>query len=185
MMNRILTTAVLSLALLTGCTVNVAGPSATPTSASTTSSTSTTTTSSATPATTGGDEQQAGDLKVVGFKFSDSKEGAAREDKTFRSDEVVYLLFEVQGFKMDEGKNVWVQEDLTVTNPEGKPIVQKENLVDLKAPNPNDEKTVNFDNDVTLENAVAGTYKVNITIRDKQGNQTIQHEDTFEVTVEE
>lgn len=174
-MNRILAGTILGLALLTGCTVNVGTGSSSPTPESTSASSTTT----ASPA--GGDEEIAGDLKVVNFKFTDSKEGAAREDKKFAQGEVVWLVFDVEGFKMDKDKNVWVQEDLTVTDPTGKPLVQKENLVDLKAPNPNDEKAVAVQNDVTLTDAPDGTYKVNMTVRDKQGNQTVQFEETFEV----
>lgn len=179
MNKQFLTGIILGLTLLTGCTVNVQG-NASPTPTATSTSTTTSTTSTETPAGSG--EENAGTLAVTEFKFTESEGGAEVPDKKFEMGKKVFMQFGVEGFKQKDDKTVWLQEDLTVINPENEPILQQENLVDLNDKNTEDVKTVPFTNNVELkEGQPAGTYKVSMTIRDKVGNQTKQFEETFEV----
>jgi hypothetical protein len=176
---------ILGLALVTGCTVTTStssssSPTATSTTASTSTSSTTQTSSSETPA--GGDEENAGSLDVTNLKFTDGEGGPENSGKKYKLGDKVFMQFELVGFKQEADKTVWLQEDITVLNPEGEPILQQENLVDLKDKNNNDMKSAPFTNNVELKpDQPAGTYKVNMTLRDKIGNQTKQVEETFEV----
>ncbi len=128
------------------------------------------------------DQSASGALKVANFTFAESPEGPAREDKKFMVGEEVFLVFDVQGFKQGDDKTVWVQEDLLVTDPEGKVVLEKENLLDLKGEADEGADNVNANNKITLEESdLTGTYKVNLTIRDKVGEQKTTFQEEFEI----
>ncbi len=184
MKNQLIVAVALGVALVTGCGSTPGGT--TTGSTTTTTTTSASQTASATPSASpsGGDEENAGELKVSNAHFSASDKGEAREDKTFKKGEVVWLFFDLEGFKTDKDDMFWVQEDLTVLDPEGNPVLQKENILDAKDKK-GDLKSLPIHNDITIKEPVEGTYKINMTLRDKQGNQTTQFEDTFEQKVEE
>lgn len=133
-------------------------------------------------ASSGHDKPDSGSLTVANFAFAESAEGPAREDKKFMVGEEVFLVFDIKGFKQGDDKTVWIQEDLLVTDPEGKVVLEKQNLLDLKGEADEGADNVNANNKITLEESdVTGTYKVNLTIRDKVGEQKTTFQEEFEI----
>ncbi len=128
------------------------------------------------------DSGGSGTLTVANFTFAESAEGPAREDKKFMMGEEVFLVFDIKGFKQDDTKVVWVQEDLVVTGPEGNVVLDEKNLLDLKDEAAEGADNVAANNKITLEETdPPGTYKVNLTVRDKVGEQKTTFQEEFEV----
>jgi hypothetical protein len=122
-------------------------------------------------------------LRADDLKMAAEKNGANRGDHKFKKGEVVWLQFKVMGFKQADDGNVWVQQDLDVTAPDGKNILHKDNILDFHQVAPKGADSVDASNDITLPpGAPSGEYKVSIALRDKVwgGNAT----SNFSFTVE-
>ncbi|MEW6279522.1 MAG: hypothetical protein AB1758_12915 [Candidatus Eremiobacterota bacterium] len=134
----------------------------------------------ATPDTSG---SGGGELRVENFAFAESENGGPRDNKTFAADEKVYMLFDIKGFQQGDDNVVWVQQDLKVTNADGEVVLERENIVDLnqEAPPGADNVSANNEIDVAGLELGPGTYQVEISVRDKTGDQTATFADEFTI----
>lgn len=123
-----------------------------------------------------------GTLRSDNVKMGTSKDGEDRSDHKFKKGETVWLAFDIKGFKQADDGDVWVQEDLDVTAPDGKSILHKENILDLHQKADKGAANVHATNEISLPKPpVAGTYTLKITLRDKIGNGTQTSNSTFVV----
>lgn len=118
------------------------------------------------------------DIIIENFRFAANEPDDYRVPPTFSAGETVYLVFEVKGYRKKDRK-VWLQEDLTITYPDGSIGLKQDNIVDYRqvvkggAP-------IEFTNNITLPmNAKPGEYIVNITIRDKFGGGDMRETKQF------
>jgi len=124
-----------------------------------------------------------GGLEAKNMKFSASKDAKdERSDARFKKGETVYVLFDVNGFKQADDDNIWVQQDLDVTGPDGKSVLKKENILDMHEKAPKGADNLNANNEIKLPDAAGpGAYKVTISLRDKIGNGTSTNTTNFTV----
>jgi hypothetical protein len=121
-------------------------------------------------------------LKADDIEMAAEKAGAARSDHKFKKGETVWLRFNIEGFKQAADNDVWVQQDLDVTAPDGKNILHKDNILDLHQKAEKGASNVTATNEISLPaTSAAGEYKVKVTLRDKIGEGTATHNFTFTV----
>lgn len=126
-----------------------------------------------------------GGLGTEELHFAAKEGGPEVSDKKFKKGDVVWMEFKITGFKQAEDDNVWVQEDIDVTGPDGKSIVKKENLLDLHQKAPKGADNVSASNNISLpKDSLPGAYNVKISLRDKVGGGSSTVNTGFEVVDE-
>lgn len=184
----------LLLVVATGCTVSgnvststtpssstpapvAAQSSATPASAATPAS-------SATPAASGSPAAVETDMKVVDFKFLASKDGEEIYTTTFAPGQDIFFSCTVEGFKIAEGGEAWLQGDLQLLNANDEVLVSKENIADVHGniPEGNDATASLSQNIEITKDTTPGDYKLNLIFRDKMSGAQVSK--TENITVE-
>ena len=121
-----------------------------------------------------------GELKADNMKMAASKGGEERSNRTFKKGETVWVSFDIKGFKQADDGNIWVQEDIDVTAPDGKSILHKDNVLDFHQKADKGADNLQANNDITLPQAAGpGSYAVKISLRDKIGSGTSTVNSTF------
>lgn len=120
-------------------------------------------------------------LTIRNFRFAAGDAETLRKPSIFQPGETLYLLFDLSGFGVQEGK-AWIQEDLSVSYPDGSVGLKLENINDFNR-EITDPGPVRFENHIALPaNAQAGRYTVTITLRDKNARREIKEQRFFYIT---
>jgi hypothetical protein len=124
-----------------------------------------------------------GGLSVEDPIMSVSENGPAAADRKFQKGVPIFIKLTVKGIKQADDTQVWVQQDLAVNGPDGKSVLNKENMVDLHSKAPEGTNQVTLNNDLTLPaDAPAGAYEATVSVRDKVSGGTTKT--TLKFTVE-
>ena len=112
-------------------------------------------------------------LSVVDVRMALSKDGPAVTDRKFKKDERIFVSFTVKGIKQADDDQIWIQQDLAINGPDGKPVFSKENLLDMHSKAVKGANEGTFHNDLVLpDDAPVGAYEAVIKIRDKNSGGT-------------
>ncbi|HCU23998.1 MAG TPA: hypothetical protein DF383_03195 [Deltaproteobacteria bacterium] len=122
-------------------------------------------------------------LSLAEFYFATGPAPAQiRQDGIFRSGDLVFLFFKMQGFTLNKAGEVNLVEDLKVEDPEGKVILEEPDIVTLSKTLQNDKTAVLFANQVQLAgDAPLGKYRAVIVIRDQVAETQFSFEKVFEL----
>ena len=100
----------------------------------------------------------------------------------YRAGDMVWMKFDVTGYKYGEQNAIDVSYDVAVTSPEGKPLFSQENAAVERSQAFYPQPWVPGAFSLTLQaNMRPGEYKVEITAKDGVGNQTAKAEASFRV----
>lgn len=122
-------------------------------------------------------------LNLAEFYFATGPApGQIRKDGVFRSGDLVFVFFKVQGFQLNEQQEASIREDLQVEDPQGNILVSQPNVVELvkvvKEANP----SMLFANQIKLpKEAPLGKYRAIFTVYDKIAETQFSFEKTFEL----
>lgn len=136
-----------------------------------------------------GDDEEFGLSNLV---FAAEKPGGYMDyeeqpDATYDVSDVVWLYMNVDGITYEENddgtKEIWITEQLTVTNPEGETILDQEVVNSHQnLPEEYDPEKLYLSNNVTLpSDSPSGDYRVDVEATDKLGEQTASASTTFTV----
>ena len=118
-------------------------------------------------------------LRVRDMRFALSPRGPLLVETPFPSKSRAYLLYQLEGLKTGADGNIWIQEDIKVTDPGGK-VREQKNVLDHKGA-PAAGGSLPVHNFVEIEpQAPAGKYTVEIDIRDKISGQSVHGTYHFE-----
>lgn len=120
-------------------------------------------------------------LNVQQFSFAAGSAEQKRKPSIFQPGETVFLVFNVDGYEVQDGK-AWIQEDLIVRYPDESLGLKLENVIDfhetLTKPGP-----IELSNNIALpQNALPGRYTVTLTLRDKNSGRQLKEQRFFYVT---
>ena len=122
-------------------------------------------------------------LSAKDLVISHEKDGPAGEPRIFNPGDKIYLRFSLSDYKLDPEGNLWIQEDLAMSDPNGVSVLTRANLIDDRIPPPEGAQSVPVNNTITLFNtAKPGKYTIVINVRDKIGGGAVYIE--AEVTVQ-
>ena len=122
-------------------------------------------------------------LNLVEFYFATGPApGQIRKDGVFRSGDLVFVFFKIQGLQLNEAQEASIREDLQVADPEGKVFLSQPNVVELtkviKEPNP----SMLFANQIKLaREAPLGKYRAIFTIYDLVAGTQFSFEKSFDL----
>lgn len=120
-------------------------------------------------------------LATTNFRFAAGDPNSLRKPSIFQPGETLFLVFEVDGYKRDDGK-VWIQEDISVRYPDDSIGLKLENINDFNQ-EVDQEGPIRFENNMAIpDTASPGRYTVTITIRDKLARQELKEQRFFYVT---
>lgn len=120
-------------------------------------------------------------LIVQQFSFAAGSPDQKRKPSIFQPGETVYIVFNVDGFQIADGK-AWIQEDLMVRYPDESIGLKLENVIDFHE-TVIKEGPVEFSNNIALpQNALPGRYTVTLTLRDKNSDRQLKEQRFFYVT---
>lgn len=128
-----------------------------------------------------GSTEAPANLSTRNFRFAAGDAATVRKPSIFQPGETLYIVFEVEGYQVKEGK-VWIQEDLNVRYPDDSVGLKLENINDF---NQELDQTgpIRFTNNIAIpEGAQPGRYTVTMTIRDKLARQELKEQRFFYVT---
>lgn len=122
-------------------------------------------------------------LTLVEFYFATGPApGQIRKDATFRSGDLIFLFFKVQGFQLNEQQEASVREDLRVEDPEGKVLVSQPNVVELTKAVKENNPSMLFANQVKMpREAPLGKYRAVFTVYDTVAQTQFSFEKTFDL----
>ncbi len=124
------------------------------------------------------------ELGVVDFQFSEGIHRSPRQPSIYQPGESVYMTFDVDGYMLGDGK-AWIQEDLSITYPDGNVGLKLENINEF---NSELERSgaIRFENNIALPaDAQPGRYTVTLSIRDRNASKEIKEQRFFYVTPKE
>lgn len=122
-------------------------------------------------------------LTAEDLVISREKDGPAASPRVFHPGDEIFIRFTISDFQLDSLGNLWIQEDLTMNEPGGVPVLARQNLIDDRMPPPEGMTGIPVNNTITLfDTAQPGTYTIQINVRDKIGGGAVSIE--AEVTVE-
>jgi hypothetical protein len=118
-------------------------------------------------------------LMADGLQFARSPDGPWTSTRFFALNDPVYIRFRVLGYEVSPQKRVWVEQDWTVLDEQGRVIIQQENAVQdqLQEFYPPRFLTTNFH--VEFDDPQPGAYTLQIALRDRIGDQTHLEEAQF------
>jgi uncharacterized RDD family membrane protein YckC len=120
-------------------------------------------------------------LIVPQFSFSAGSIEQKRRPAIFQPGETLFLVFNVDGFEVRDGK-VWIQEDLLVRYPDDSIGLKLENVIDFHQAVAQ-EGPIEFTNNIALpEGALPGRYTVTLTLRDQNSGRQLKEQRFFYVT---
>jgi len=91
------------------------------------------------------------------------------------------MLFDVNGYTV-KNDEVWIQEDLSISYPDGSVGLKLENINDFHQ-ELEQGGFIRFENNIALPgNAQAGRYTITISIRDRLANKDLKEQRFFYVT---
>lgn len=117
-------------------------------------------------------------LRIGSFYFGQASAPATDQEPLYTPGEIVYITAEVSGYITKENL-AWLQQDLLVTDPNGKTLVDLLNVVNKRFPASDARKqslTSSFLLPLRIE---TGRYQVKIRVRDRYGNMIGEAEKTF------
>ncbi|MCE9624017.1 MAG: RDD family protein [Deltaproteobacteria bacterium] len=122
-------------------------------------------------------------LNLVEFYFATGPApGQIRKDGTFRSGDLVFVFFKVQGLQLNEQQEASIREDLQVEDPEGKILVSQPNVVELTKVVKEDNPSMLFANQIKLpREAPVGQYRAVFTVHDKVAETQFSFEKSFDL----
>jgi len=134
-----------------------------------------------TSVTSKGEMTSAANLSIRNFNFAEGEKQTPRRPSIFEPGETVYMLFDIGGYTIKRG-NVWIQEDLSISYPDGNVGLKLENINDFHQ-ELKKSGYIRFENNIALpEDAQAGRYTVTITVRDRLSNRDLKEQRFFYVT---
>ena len=122
-------------------------------------------------------------LNLAEFYFANGPApGQIRKDGKFRSGDLIFVFFKIQGLTVNEKQEASVGEDLLVESPENKIVVNQPKVVELTKVLKDDKPSMLFANQIKLSReSPLGKYRVLITIHDVVANTQFSFEKTFEL----
>lgn len=120
-------------------------------------------------------------LQIKDFTFAEGDKKTPRRPSIYQPGEMVYILFDIDGFATKD-ESVWIQEDLSISYPDGNVGLKLENINDFHQ-RLESEGVIRFENNIQLpRNAEAGRYTVLLTLRDRLSNKELKEQRFFYVT---
>lgn len=120
-------------------------------------------------------------LKITDFYFSAGPDPTQiRSDGSFRSGDLIFAFFKLTGFKRNTSGQVQLVEDIQIEAPNGELLIDKSNVVEFSKNLEASSSNILFANQVLLNSdAMSGSYKLIIIVRDMQSNTQGVFEKTF------
>jgi len=122
-------------------------------------------------------------LKLLEFYFSaGSTPAQVRPDMIFKSGDLIYAFFKVEGFSVDPDKNASCTEDVVVEDSQGKEVLRQEKIVEITKPLDEKAPAILFANHLkTAKELSVGKYRAVFTVKDQSAHTEFSFEKFFEV----
>jgi len=118
-------------------------------------------------------------FQIERLEFARSLDGPWTPSRYFARSDPVYVHFKVVGYRISPDKRIWVQQDWTVLDEQGREVIHRENAVEdqLQEFYPPRYLTTSFQ--VQLDDPQPGAYTLQIALRDRIGDQIYSKEAVF------
>ena len=118
-------------------------------------------------------------LQAHGLEFARTPDGPWTSTRYFALQDPVYVRLQVAGYKISQDNRIWVEQDWTVVDAEGRVIIHQANAVQdqLQEFYPPRFLTTKFL--VEFDDPQPGAYTLQIGLRDRIGDQTYFQEAAF------
>jgi len=118
-------------------------------------------------------------LQINHPEFARSDDGPWSSQRSFALRDPVYVRFQIVGFRVSSENKVWVEQDWTVLDAEGKVVISQPEALSDQVQNfyPPRFLATNFRLD--LKDPKPGSYTLRITLRDRIGDQTASSDSQF------
>ncbi|OGQ22379.1 MAG: hypothetical protein A3I05_04750 [Deltaproteobacteria bacterium RIFCSPLOWO2_02_FULL_44_10] len=122
-------------------------------------------------------------MRIQNVRFYEgSPHSPQRTSANFYPGEIIYLVFEVDGYALEENQ-VWLKEDVTIRYPDASVALKLEEIIDFHKPIEKAEP-IEFSNKLVLpKTAPPGRYTVTIAIRDVLSKRKLTQQRFFYVIV--
>lgn len=118
-------------------------------------------------------------FRAEGLGFARSADGPWTSTRYFALHDPVYVHFKVVGFDVSSDKRIWVEQDWTVLDEQGRVVIHEQNAVDQQTQDFYPPRFLNTNFQVLLDDPQPGAYTLRIALRDRIGEKTDSEQATF------
>jgi len=118
-------------------------------------------------------------LGIQQIEYVASENGPWRSRGYFPLGNAIHVRYKIVGFRVSPEQEVWVEQDWTVLDSEGRVIVSQENAVQNKQQSFYPPRVLPTIFDLKLTAAKPGMYTLRVAIRDRVGEQTNSTDSNF------
>lgn len=120
-------------------------------------------------------------MKMTDFYFSAGPDPTQiRSDGSFKSGDLIFAFFKLNGFKKSASGEVQLVEDIQIEAPNGELVIDKSNVVEFSKTLEASTQNILFANQVILNmNPMSGSYKMIVIVRDLNSNSQAVFDKTF------
>ncbi|HWP84374.1 MAG TPA: hypothetical protein VNN17_04250 [Terriglobia bacterium] len=122
---------------------------------------------------------EASAFQAIRFGFARSPDGPWTATRYFALRDPVHVRFTVVGFQVSPDKRVWVEQDWAVVDAEGRVMVQQPNAIREQSQEFYPPRYLTTTFQVELQDPRPGSYKLQIALRDRIGEQAYALEAPF------
>lgn len=118
-------------------------------------------------------------LQVQQVEYARSEEEPWFSERYFSPADAIHVRYKVAGFRVSPDKQVWIEQDWTVLNPEGKVAASQRDAVVVKQQYFYSPRHLPTRFELRLEDPQPGTYVLRIDVRDRIGEQSVSFDSNF------
>ena len=118
-------------------------------------------------------------LEIQQLEYARSASGPWFSERPFSPQDPIYVRYRIVGFAVSPAREVWVEQDWTLFDAEGRVLVSRENAAVEKLQAFYPPRFLSAFFDLTLDNPRPGAYRLHIEIRDRIGRQTASADSRF------
>ena len=122
---------------------------------------------------------EADTLRAEHLEFARSLDGPWSSQRYFALRDPVYVRFTIIGYRIASDQRVWVEQDWTVLDAEGRVVIHNDNAVEEQSQHFYPPRFLTTSFRVELEYPKPGPYLLRIALRDRIGDQTYSQEASF------
>ncbi len=121
----------------------------------------------------------ADELQIRQLEYSVSERGPWSRERYFSPSEAIWVRYQVAGYGVSPNKQIWVEQDWTVLDPDGKVIVKQPDGFDRKEQHFYPPRFLATSFTLNLTRPKPGKYTLRIEVRDRIRDRNISFESNF------
>ena len=121
-------------------------------------------------------------ISIQKFRLAGGEKKPTERKQKFKVKESIWILFDVVGLTQKENGEIWIEQDLEVVDPTGRPVLRKPRIIDFHNRLKKQITRLPLNNTINLPaKEQRGIYKIKINVRDNLALNSTTYVGTFQL----